>query len=188
MTKNIAGQRQHSPRVGGVRHELRRIIGRELAELHFRGGIHGGIHKDHGVSERDGRSVFGRKLLADQRAHAGQSQRAYGFGDTWTNAVVAAQRVAVADDEEVGLACGCGAIHNDLFAVALLGLRWQAKRDTAFWRARDIRKRRRRYALLAQSKTYPRVTSFKTFPSAPINCTCNGIWPTACVEQLKHGS
>ena len=33
-----------------------------------------------------------------------------------------------------------------------------------------------------------RFASAITPPSAPISCTCSGIRPWACVEQLKHGS
>jgi len=39
-----------------------------------------------------------------------------------------------------------------------------------------------------QEQNYPRATSLSTVPSGAMSCTCNGIWPAACVEQLRHGS
>ena len=35
---------------------------------------------------------------------------------------------------------------------------------------------------------YPRAISFRTLPSGASSWRCSGIWPTAWVEQLKHGS
>jgi len=101
MTKHIPGQREHGARVGGMGQQLRGIIGRESSKLHLMGCVHSGIHKNHGVHHRDRSGVFGRELLTDQRLHPRQTQRAHGFCDARTNAVVAAQRVAVADDEEI---------------------------------------------------------------------------------------
>ena len=64
-------------------------------------GIHNGVHEHHGVRPRNRIGVFGRELLADERAHAGQIQLLNRFHHARADAVVAAQRVAVADDQKI---------------------------------------------------------------------------------------
>lgn len=71
---DIASQRQHCARVGGVRHELRAVGGFELAQLNFPRPVHGGVHKDDNMRARNNFRVFGRKLLANERAHPWQVQ------------------------------------------------------------------------------------------------------------------
>ncbi len=102
MAENIAGQREHRARVGGVRHELRGLAGFKFAELNLVWRIHGGIHENNLADARNRVGVLGRKLLAHERAHAGQVQLAHRLGDARPDAVIAAQSVAVADDEQLG--------------------------------------------------------------------------------------
>ena len=43
-------------------------------------------------------------------------------------------------------------------------------------------------ATCRRTPNQPRAISFSTFPSCASSRMCSGIWPTAWVEQLKHGS
>jgi hypothetical protein len=105
MAKNIASERKHRARVGGMRHELRGFAGSELAKFHSVRFIHGGVHKDHAAGAGDRFGVFGGKLLAGKRADSRQFQFFNRLGNARTDAVVVAQRISVADDEQFGVWC-----------------------------------------------------------------------------------
>jgi hypothetical protein len=84
-----------------VGHELGGEAGLEFAELHLAWAVKGGINEDHHARPGYGLGVFGRELLADEGADVGKMEAFDGLGYAWPDAVVAAQSVAVADDEKV---------------------------------------------------------------------------------------
>ncbi len=71
-----------------------------FTQFHITFGICGGIHKNYGAGLRNWLGQFWRKLVTSNDVCAGQVQRNNGFRDFWPDAIVAAQRVAVADDKE----------------------------------------------------------------------------------------
>ena len=63
--------------------------------------IHGGIHEDDGARLGNGVGQLGREQRANQGAHAGIVPGRHGLGHARAGAIVAPQRVAVADDEKI---------------------------------------------------------------------------------------
>src|ERR1022692_4454480 len=102
VTENIAGQCEHRARVGGMSHELRCFVGFKFAKLDFFRRVHGGIHKDDDAGLRNRVGKFGGEHRAGERADARQVQGGHGVGHTRADAIVGAQRVAVADDQKTG--------------------------------------------------------------------------------------
>jgi len=100
-SEKLPRERQQRTRVRGVRHELRAFGRFELALLDFGGGVHGGVHKNHGARLRNRFREFGCELVTHEGDDAGQSH----FGDCGSHfrpyAVIAAQGVAITDDQKI---------------------------------------------------------------------------------------
>ena len=110
--KELPGERQQRARVCGVRHQLRALGGFELAQPDIRGGIRGGIHEHHGARFGNWFREFGRELMAHKNGHAGQAQFVNRRGYLRPHAIIAAQRVAVANDQQDGaFRLGCVFAH-----------------------------------------------------------------------------
>ena len=101
MSKNIASQCKHRARIGCMRHELRGVIWLEFAPQNFARSVHGCIHKDDFGSAGNLISELRCQQRADERTHAGQAKVANRLGHAWANAIVTAQRVAVADNQDL---------------------------------------------------------------------------------------
>jgi len=111
-SEKLFGQRQQRARVGGMRHESRAVGGFELAHLDFGGGIHSGIHENHGPRFGNRFREFGRELMAHEGDYAGQVQLRNCGGHLRSHAVITAQGVAVTDNEKTtGFALGLIRVH-----------------------------------------------------------------------------
>ena len=100
--EKLLRERQQRTRVRGVRHELRAIGRFESAHLDFGGSVRGGVHENHGARLGNRFREFGRELMSHESDHAGQGQFGDHGGHLRPHAVIAAQRVAVADDQKIG--------------------------------------------------------------------------------------
>jgi hypothetical protein len=100
--EKLPRERQQRARVRSVRHELCAFGGFELAHLDFSGGVHGGVHKNHRARLGNLLCEFGRELVAHEGDNAGQGQLGYRGGHLRPHAVIAAQSIAVANDQKIG--------------------------------------------------------------------------------------
>jgi len=117
VAEGIPSQGEKGARIGGVGHDLRSLVRLQLAPLHLVRRVHGGVHKDDFIHAGNRVRQFGGEQGADQRAHARQAQVADGLGHARPHAIVTAQGVAVADDENFRFN-GNVAIHKILALVS----------------------------------------------------------------------
>lgn len=100
VAKDIPGQGQQGCRVRSVGHDLRAGGGGQFSELHLPGSIDRGINEDDRprLSERV-RQLRGQER-ARERANARKAERRDGLSGFWADGIVAAQGVAVTDDQQ----------------------------------------------------------------------------------------
>jgi len=101
--EQLLRHRQQRARLRCMCYELRAVGGFELAHLNLGGSIHGGIHENDGACLRNCFRKFGCELMAHESDHARQSQFRDRGGYLCSHAVIAAQRVAVTDDQKIGI-------------------------------------------------------------------------------------
>ena len=99
--EKLLRERQQRTWVRGVRHELRAVGRFELALLDFGGSVRGSVHENHGARLGNRFREFGRELMSHESDHAGQGQLGDRRGHLRPHAVIAAQRVAVSDDQKI---------------------------------------------------------------------------------------
>jgi len=195
------GKRQQGRRACRVRHDLRTVCRRQLAPLDFPRQVHRRIHKNDRAGLRRRLREFRRQQRAGQRANPGQGQRRDRLRDLWPHAIIPAQRIAVADDEEFCwwfLPCWCHSVPVEYGRSSdHLQMRLQRRREDGKLTKSRMPKAdetnffpssRLRCLTPGDHLGQPRAIWSSTVPSGPMSWTCSGICPTACVEQLRHGS
>ena len=173
MFEEDLGEGEQATGVAGVGVELGVRIRCDRLHAYFRRDIPDtGIDEDGAAGAGQEFRVLREKLMGIEGIDAREGEGFDASGDFGARAVIATERVAVADDE--------GAIN---------GRRWNGGRDRL---TRQTRGGCRGFALVRLLRWRPdqasRVTSSRTAPPGPIRRTCIGILPRAWVEQLRHGS
>ena len=95
-----------------MRHELRAFGGFERAHLDFSGSVRSGVHKNHRACGGNWFCEFGCELMTHEGGDAGQGQLGDCGGHLCSHAVIAAQRVAIADDQKVAIGSLTGIISH----------------------------------------------------------------------------
>ncbi len=117
VAEKVARQGQEGAGLGGVGQDGGNIGGLKAAELHLARGVHRGIDENDNARARHGLGQLGRQEGASQGLDPRQPKGRDGLRHARADAIIAPERVAVADDKKGGVIRVHSSMTNDHFSI-----------------------------------------------------------------------